>query len=65
MICLTNQLTTFFQVSHCVNCGLGIYSTSAYLLITEMYEQLSLNGNTIIRSFFGIRLKYQKWTEPY
>ena len=53
MICITNQLTDFFQVNHCVKCDLWINFTSIYLLNTKMYEQLPLNSNiVIIISFF-------------
>ena len=53
MICITNQLTGFFQVNHCVKCDLWINFTSIYLLNTKMYEQLPLNSNiVIIISFF-------------
>ena len=53
MICITNQLTGFLQVNHCVKCDLWIKFTSIYLLNTEMYEQLPLNSNIVITiSFF-------------
>ena len=53
MICITNQLTGFFQVNNCVKCDLWINFTSIYLLNTKMYEQLPLNSNiVIIISFF-------------
>ena len=53
MICITNQLTGFLQVNHCVKCDLWINLTSIYLLNTKMYEQLPLNSNiVIIISFF-------------
>ena len=52
MICITNQLTGFLQVNHCVKCDLWINFTSIYLLNTKMYEQLPLNSNIVIISFF-------------
>ena len=65
MICITNQLTGFLQVNHCVKSDQWINFTGIYLLNTEIYEQLPLNSNIVIIISFLISLKILKMDKTY